>query len=326
MATIKDVARLAGVSVSTVSRILNGNGEACDETVQRVTKLADSLHYRPNRMARSLSRRQSDLIAVMMPNLTNPYFSELVTAIQAEAKRQQLQILICDTGDDRSRVEYYLQTIADNYVFGAIICTLQVRERDLEALEGQGVHVVTIDRTVFEGTLAGVHVDQFQGAYDATHHLVSRGASRILFLSGPQNDVMTDDRERGYLAALRAQGLSYSSVERGDYSMECGRRIVQSRLESGDAFDGIFAANDLMALGAIRACQDSGVEIPRQMHIVGNDNLALDDYTYPRLTSLSQEHSRVSELAVHELVALHANGDLLLQRNVKPHLVIRESA
>lgn len=317
---------MAGVSAATVSRILNGKGEASEETIARVTQLAEVMNYRPNNIARSLSRGRSDLIAVMVPNLINPFFSELVTAIEIQAQANGMQVLICDTNDDRSRVDYFLDSVADHYAYGAVVCTSQVTERDLDALEGRNIRTVTVDRTMFSHPYSGVDIDQFEGAFTAVGHLAERGGTRIAFLAGPKDDVMTEDRVRGYRHALRAHGLEFELVLHGDYTMECGRAVTERLLSGTEGVDGLFAANDLMAVGALRACMDAGVAVPERLRVVGNDNLAMDEFTYPRLTSLSQRRDEVGELVVQELLRMREDGQKPRRMKLSPSLVVRESS
>lgn len=316
---------MAGVSTATVSRIINGKGEAAQETIDRVMQLVKELNYQPNRIAQSLSQRKSNLIAIMVPNLKNPFFGELVTSIEEEATKRGLQILLCNSNDSREKVEYYLDSIADNYAFGAIICTLQVTAKDLENLEKRGVHTVTIDRSFFNHPYSAVNIDQLNGAFMATNHLIDNGAKKVLFLSGPEGDLLSLEREKGYHMALKASGILDSTVVHGDFSLNSGYELIHKIFEKRNDIDGIYAANDLMAIGAMRACKDLKYTVPLDIKIVGNDNLSIGEFIEPRLTSLSQENSKVSELVITELLSLRNEKTSPQKAVLQPSLIIRET-
>ncbi|MGX7349219.1 LacI family DNA-binding transcriptional regulator [Dolosicoccus paucivorans] len=320
MVTLKDIAKMAGVSTATVSRIINGKGEAKPETIDRVLKLVKELNYQPNRMAQTLSQKKSDLIAIMVPNLSNPFFGELVSAIETEATKNGLEILLCDTNDSREKVEYFLKAIADQYALGAVICTLQVTENDLSFLADRGVRPVTVDRSYFSHTYSAINVDQMNGAFVATSHLIATGAKHITFISGP-DDSLSAERIKGYQLALDINQLDDGHIVFGDYTLDSGYQLTQELLTKPREMDGIFAANDLMALGAIRAIKDMGYRVPEDIKVVGNDDLMIDRFIDPRLTSLSQENKQVSQLVIEELTKAKKPGKHIIH----PQLMIRES-
>jgi len=325
MATIKDIAKKAGVSTATVSRIINGKGEARQETIDLVMKIVEDLEYHPNKIAKSLRQGKSNLIAVMVPNLDNPFFGELVGAIEHEAAKHGLRVSICNTGDSREKVEYFLTNMVDNYAFGAIISTLKVTENDLNDLEKKGIHTVTVDRSHFEHSYSSINIDQLNGAFIATRHLIEKGAKRNILICGPEDEKMSDERVKGYQLALQSDGLAFSKYFYGDYTLQSGYQILDSLIEEGVQFDGIHASNDLMALGALRCCLDHQLMIPDDVKIVGNDNLTIDDYYNPRLTSLSQMNERVSQSVISELINLNEKEYTPKKVVMSPELIVRET-
>lgn len=326
MATIKDIAKKADVSTATVSRIINGKGEAKPETIARVMKIVKELDYQPNKMAKSLRQRKSDLIAIIVPNLTNPFFAELANAIEIEANKHHLRVILCNTNDSREKVEYFLGNIVDNYALGAVICTLKVTENDLEYLEDKGIHTVTIDRAYFEHRFSSINIDQLNGAFIATTHLIERNARKIVLICGPKSEKMSTERIKGYQLALKSAGLTSQKIVYGDYSLKSGYEIIEELLNKDYQFDGIHASNDQMALGALRCCLDNGLTIPKEVKIVGNDNLAIDHYSNPRLTSLSQMHEKVSQSVIKELRESQKKGHQPQKIVLSPELFIRESS
>lgn len=325
MTTMKDIAEKAGVSAATVSRIINGKGEAKAETIARVNKIVKELNYRPNSMAKSLRQKKSKMIAVLVPNLSNPFFGELASAIDREASKRGFRVTLCNTDDSRDKVEYFLNNIIENYVSGAVVSTLQVTEKDLKYLEDNGVHTVTIDRSYFDHPYSAINVDQLKGTYIATRYLIKKNAKKIVFLCGPKEEKMSSDRVKGYKSALRTEDLEFNEVGYGNYSLLSGYKIIQDLVKRGINFDGIHAANDLMALGAARCCLDHHISVPNQVKIVGNDNLSIDEYLSPRLTSLTQLNEEVSSLVVDELVHLQEPKYEPRKVLLSPELVIRET-
>ncbi|MEX2784054.1 LacI family DNA-binding transcriptional regulator [Streptococcus sp. H49] len=325
MATIKDIAKMANVSIATVSRIMNGKGEASAETIKRVNNIIEELDYKPNKLAQSLSTKRSNLIAVVLPNLKNPFFGELATAIEKSAAKRGFRILLCNTNDNRDSVDYFLDMIADNFAFGAIISSLQITADDLEGLEKKGIKTVTIDRAFFSHPYSAININQFQGAYMATEHLIEKKAEEILFISGPKDDPLSIERKRGYLKCLRNHQKTFQHIIYGDFSVESGYNLVSKLFDSVLSFDAIFASNDLMAIGAIRACKDYGKRIPEDIKIIGNDAISLGEYLEPRLTTISQERKLISDLLIEELIFLHDKNGKPQKQNIEPKIVIRET-
>lgn len=325
MATIKDIAKIAGVSTATVSRIINGKGEAKQETIDLVMKVVKDLEYHPNKIAKSLRQGKSNLIPVMIPNLDNPFFGELVGAIEHEAAKYGLRVSICNTDDSREKVEYFLANMIDNYAFGAIICTLKVTEADLVSLEEKGIHTVTVDRSHFEHAFSSINIDQLNGAFIATRHLIERGTKKNVLICGPEIEPMSSERVKGYQLALQSNELSFSKVIYGEYTLQSGYEITNKIIADGIEFDGIHASNDLMALGALRCCLDHNLAVPQDVKIVGNDDLSIDKYFNPRLTSLSQMNERVSHAVINELINLSEKGNTPQKTIMSPELIVRET-
>ena len=328
MATIKDIAKLAGVSTATVSRILNGKGGASKEIAERVLGIAKAVNYRPNNLARSLSRGDSSLIAIMIPDMSNPFFPELVSEIERVCLDHDLQVLICNTMDRRDKIEYFLNTIVDNHALGAVVCTRMVTQEDLTELENRGVHTVTTDRSSFVHPYSAVNVDQVQGSFIATRRLIDKGRQRILLISGPDIDQGLG-RETGYRMALADRNVKYSRIESCDYTMSGGfettTKVLSENKDQKEQIDGIVATNDLMAIGAMRACRDHGLVIPEDISIIGNDNLDIDGYITPRLSSLSQCNTKVAKVIVDELLNVARKDGEPRKISIEPELILRAS-
>lgn len=327
--TIKDIAKLAGVSSATVSRILNGKGEASEETIQRVNKIAEELNYTPNSLAKALSKGKTNVLALLIPNLNNPFFGELVEVISTVAQREGYEIYLCNSNDKRENVEFYLQSIAANYACGAIISSLQVTKVDLVQLEKRGVHTITIDRAHFEHPYSSLTVDHEKGGYLATNHLLKdANCRRIVYLSGPIADDIAGMRLNGYKKALEEYNceLDKSLILNGSLNFESGYRAMEAFFKRDIAFDGLFCANDIMAHGAIRAIQDAGLSVPKDIKVVGYDNLTMDKYSNPRLSSVTQHMDKAAETVIKELKRLNEQNKIPKSYVADPGLIIRESS
>ncbi|WP_018665384.1 LacI family DNA-binding transcriptional regulator [Heyndrickxia acidiproducens] len=329
MVTIRDVAKAAGVSTATVSRIINNKGEAGPETIERVQKIIKELNYKPNTLAKSLSKRNSDLIALLIPSLENPFFPELVHAIEETANEYGYHVYLCNSDDKRSKVKYYLDSILSHYASGAIINSLYVESEDLEKLENSGIYTVTIDRSQFDHPFSAVTVNHKAGAKLAVEHLIKDGGCRhIVHISGPRGEKSSEDRLSGYLETLATfnSGLS-SKVVYGNFDMESGYKAVQKLIQSGTGFDGIFSSNDAMALGAMRACAEAGLDVPSKVKVVGYDNIYFSRYATPRLSTVDQRKKDIGRIAVEELLRLiQDKNEKPKKYEIKPELLIRESS
>lgn len=326
MATLSDIAEKAGVSAATVSRILNGRGGASPETVQRVRSIAQEEGYLTKSVRAGAISEESDLVVAVLPGLSNPFFGELAASLERGMEDRGLRLLVLTTNDRREHIDHALGTIVGLHAFGAVISSMNMAQGDLERLEGAGIHTVTVDRSAFEHRYSAIVVDQENGFYAGTRHLVEQGCRRIVCLSGPQELELTAARERGYALAI---GLVEGAVPRylyGDLTLEGGRRVLAEFLEGGGVLDGLVCSNDLMAIGAMRALAERGLSIPGDVRVVGNDNLSVDAFLAPALTSISQMGVQVADAVVDELVALRRKETLPRKVILQPQLIIRESS
>ncbi|KRL14516.1 LacI family DNA-binding transcriptional regulator [Schleiferilactobacillus perolens] len=326
MTTLKDIARLAGVSTATVSRIINGKGEAGLDTIRKVNKIVAEMGYKPNTVAKTLSRRESSLIALLIPNLNNPFFSELVGEIERAANQHGFQIYLCNSEDDREKVEYYLETMADNYVMGAIINSLFVTVEDLRWLESRGISTITIDRTQLAHPYSAVAVDHVHGGYIAAKEVIGeRHHQRLVFLSGPANEKSSEDRYAGYLKAVKEADAVNLGQLFGNFDITSGYQACYDFLQDGTIIDGIVSSNDAMALGAIRACQDLQRQVPKDIRIIGYDNTSYGAYSIPRLSTINQFKKKSSDIIIEELIRVHQHNQKAKKYQMEPELITRET-
>ena len=326
MATLGDIAKIANVSTATVSRILNGKGEASAETIERVFQIAKELGYSYTKTAAVKTQEISDSLIVVLPDLWNPFFGELAAELEETAAEKGIRLLIRTTNDLRTKLDDTVQTLLEERPFGAIISSMNVSHRDLEMLEKAGILTITMDRSSFDHPYAAIIVDQVNGFYIGTKHLIENGCQRIIFMSSPKAIDLTDSREQGYRMALKLLDQGSPTVLSGELTMESGYEMISEYIKDGNEFDGIICCNDLMAIGAMKACQDHGLNIPGDVKIVGNDNLQMDRFLNPSLTSISQRKTEIAKTVINEIIAMKNKETLPKRIIIQPKLMIRNSS
>lgn len=287
--TIYDVARHAGVSSSTVSRVLAGRGTVSTATRQHVLGVARDLGYRPNHIARSLATQDSDTIAVLLPDVTNPFFPSLVKALQDEANRSGLVVLLGSTGDDVDSERRYLDAMLSKQVRHVFVAGLHLSRADVEEYAKAGLIFIALDRGIAGGAGYLVQSDNRSGAHLATRHLIELGHRRIAHIAGPSGVSVSRERRRGYLEAMREAGLPVDErLQVSSPFSEEGGAAAYRRLPE-DAYTAVFASNDLIAIGALFEAHQRGRVVPDDFSLVGFDDVSLTRYTTPQLTTVCQD-------------------------------------
>lgn len=329
MTTMRDVAEHAGVSLSTVSHVVNRTRHVSDDVRQRVIHAMDELDYRPNELARSLRRGQSNTIGLILPDSANPYFAEIGQSIELAAFENGYSVILCNTEGDVGREDLYVDVLRKKQVDGIIFVAAGERSDSVRDLLKRSFPVVLIDRQLPDIELAAVHVDNYGAGHEATRHLIELGHTRIACITGPHNITPSADRVTGYLAALQEAGLSIDEdlIETGSFRANSGYSATLKLLQQPDPPTAIFACNDMMAIGVLRAAAETGRRVPDDLAIVGFDDIELASYTIPPLTTIAQPIDTMGQQAVEMLVA--AVGDKGHSRRsavLKAHLVVRASS
>jgi DNA-binding LacI/PurR family transcriptional regulator len=326
--TIYDVARLAGVSTATVSRALNGTGQIAPATRTAVEQAVERLGYRPNTIARSLVTKSTQTIAVLLPDITNPFYGSLVSGIQRAALERDHTMLLCTTEGDPEREEQYLSLLRAKQVDGALVDGLVLPPDRIARFVKDGFPIVCLDRDVDSTSIPLVQVDNRAGARLATEHLLSLGHRRIAHVSGAAELRISQERVDGYREALAAGSIPADQrlVVAGDFTEAGGHRAALSLLESGVELSAVFAANDLSAVGVLNAITQSGRRVPEDVSLVGFDDVPLSAFTSPALTTIHQPALEIAERATEILIGL-TRGETAqrLRHLLQPKLVIRAS-
>jgi len=328
-ATIRDVARQAKVSVATVSRVVNpGTHRVTPATSRRVRAVIHALGYHPNVIAQSLKSRASRTVALIVPDISNPFFPAIARGIEDTARQRGYAVLLCNTYEDLSREQAYLQLLRKRWVDGMIFATVGSNTAHLRSLRDDGLPVVLVARDVDGVPIDAVLVDNERGAYEATSHLLRLGHRAIAHITGPGSLRVARDRRRGYTRALREAGApeNETRVAAGDFTAEGGRSAVAVLLQRGVQFSAVVAANDLMAIGAMEALQAAGRRVPADVAVVGFDDITFASLVSPALSTVAQPKYRMGQLAMERLLELMAGASPAGRRTVlEPRLIVRES-
>jgi LacI family transcriptional regulator len=324
--TIYDVARLAGVSAATVSRTLNGTGHVAASRRLAVEAAVEQLGYRPNTIARSLATRSTRTVALLLPDITNPFYAELVSGVHALTLEREYTMLLCTTGLDPEQEERYLRVLRAKHVDGALVEGLVLAPERIAQFVHDGFPIVCLDRDVDSSSVPLVQVDNREGGRIATEHLLALGHRRIAYVAGTPSRT-SEERMLGYRAALAAAGLGAQSlVVTGGYTEEGGDRAVRELLAADTPPTAVFAANDLSAIGAMSAVVESGRNVPNDVSIVGFDDIRLARYTTPPLTTVHQPASAIARHAADVLLGMIGGREPSeLRHSFVPELIVRGS-
>jgi LacI family transcriptional regulator len=329
--TLEDIARKAGVSRSTVSRVVNGQPYVRKEVRDRVLDVIEDTGFHPNVAARTLASQRSWMIGLVLPRsvssfFTDPYFPRLVQGI-AKASNQlnnTLALFLVETPEDEEKM--FLRVSRKGFLDGVLVQSGVLGEQLIERLVNSSVPLVVLGRP-FDGTDPSyIDVDNVQASYQAVHHLIRQGYRRIGTITGSLNSTVSLDRKEGYLKALEENGLPVeeSLIVEGDFTDSGGYRVMQQLLAARP--EAVFAASDMMAVGAMRAVIDAGLSIPDDIAFVGFDDLPLAATHEPALTTVHQPIYEFGEKAVEILIDIIENGSLPPRIEImETELVIRES-
>ncbi len=303
MATIRDVARLAGVSVATVSRVINQKDSVNPETAGQVLKAVEQLQYEPNAVARGLAGKKMGIIALILPDILNPFFPALARGVEDVAHKKGLTVILGNSDDLGLKESSYIKVLKKKYVDGFIIASNTIREEDVESLRKEGIPIVLLDRGLNTTACPVIRSNNREGAKLAAHHLLGQGCQRIAHIYGPQEFITARERLLGYEEVVQgSKGYSPSLMEPGHFDIDSGRKAVEQLFARHPNIDGIFAGNDLMAIGALKALRERGIQVPEQVKVCGFDGIGLTEITEPELTTVAQPIYEMGRLAAQILL------------------------
>jgi len=326
-ATIRDVAELARVSVASVSRVLNDSGPITETTRQRVLEAMASLRYVPHVGARSLSTSRTDTLGVILPDLFGEFFSELIRGMDLAARAHGKHLMVSSSHDDEAETLTAIRSMRGR-VDGLIVLSPHVGAAALAADVAGRMPMVLMNSDAAASGRPAIVIDNHGGAVAAVAHLKAQGRRRIAHIGGPAGNMEAEARQAGYAAALDDQA---PIVIQGDFSQASGHQAAMRLLASEDRPDAIFAANDMMAIGALLALQDKGVRCPEDVAVIGFDDVPIAALVRPSLTTMQVNIAEIGRRGVERLIGLTQPGPAPQDADsaceiVRPILVERQSA
>ena len=328
MATIYEVSKLAGVSLATVSRVINDSGKVAPKTREKVLAAIAELGYRPNSMAQSLASKRSNSVGILIPELHGPFFGVMLSNIEKELRDAGKRVIITaghsDENKERDCIEFLLGSSCD----ALILHVYSVPHDYLVELNKGPVPIVILNNYVPELANNCIFLDNEHGGYIATKALLERGHTDLAYISGPHWKSDSFKRLAGHKRAMQEFDLEVNEklIIEGDFEEASGRAAMQQLLSLGISFTGVVCANDEMAAGAIDIARKQGISVPDDISVIGYDNVYFTQYLNPKLSSIGCRISEMGQMAARcVLKNTYGQTDLEIQNTFKPRLVLRES-
>jgi len=305
--TIYDVAREAGVSMATVSRVVNNNPNVKPQTRKKVFEAIERLGYRPNAVARGLASKKTTTVGVVIPDISNSIFSEVARGIEDIANMYHYNIILCNADKKKEKEIRVINTLLEKQVDGLLFMGGVVTDEHIQAFKTSAVPIVLCATTDENSTIASVDIDHEKAAFDAVNVLIEQGHRNIAMISGTLQDPANGfARYQGYKNALEAAGIPVREeyVRIGNYRYESGLEVTKHFLGLSDRPTAIFAATDEMAIGAIHTLQDSGLKVPDDMSVISVDNIRMASMVRPQLTTVAMPMYDIGAVSMRLLTKL----------------------
>lgn len=329
MATIKDVAKLAGVSTSTVSHVLNKTRFVREDTCDRVKKAVRELNYRPSSIARSLKGQKTRTLGMLVTTSRNPFFAEVVHGVERRCYERGYTLFLCNTEGDIHRMETNLDALEEKRVDGLLLLCSEVNDDVIKLLEAErSVPIVVFDWGPESDNVDRIYDNSPYGARLATEHLISMGHSAIGCVTGPMGRRSAEERLEGFRSSLHDAGLAVHEewIVEGDYECEGGVRAMQRLNNLADRPTALFVCNDMMALGIISEASRLGINVPNDLSLIGYDDIYIAQHSAPPLTTIHQPKGEIAAMAVDTLIdrldSKRTKGKVI---KIEPTLVERRS-
>ena len=323
MPTIREIAKLAGVSPATVSRVMNGTAKVDDEKRKRVEKAIRETGFQPNMLARALFKNSSRLIGLILPDIMNPFFNELASIIEEEAYGGGFHIVLCSSGNKPEKEIANIRMLEQMKADGIILITNGSHTEEI--ISSCSLPVVVVDRHVAGcGEIAYIEADHYKGGRIATQHLVDNGCRNIVCLRGPQRYASGVLRYRGYQDVCRENNITERFIDTR-YNYEAGLKAAEEMLEKFHSIDGIVAANDMVAISVYKVLRRHNIRIPEDVQLIGFDDIGFSSLVSPEITTVHQPIADMGKRAV-EILLNYVSGQDFKEENIfDVQLVVRQT-
>lgn len=325
---IQEVAKRAGVSTATVSRTINGSNKVTPKTAERVRRAIATLKYYPNTNARALGSGRSRLLGLIISDITNPFFPELVKSFEDVAVKHGLDVIVSNTGYSPERTELCVQRMLERKVDGVAVMTSEMAPHLIERLHSSQIPIVFLDTGEPASGVSNIVVDYGAGIDNAVEHLVALGHSRIGFISGPPDLASARTRREAFLKSLKRKHLNTSRdlIEVGNHRIDGGRIAMERLLRAECRPTAVLASNDLTAIGAIGAIHQQGLHVPEDVSVVGFDDIEISAFLYPPLTTVRLSRAEIADRAFRALYTAEGRAEFKAAAYaIRPELIVRGS-
>ncbi|EOW9268090.1 TPA: substrate-binding domain-containing protein [Vibrio cholerae] len=329
MATMKDIARLAGVSTSTVSHVINKSRFVSDEIAERVNNAAQQLNYAPSALARSLKMNRTKTIGMLVTTSTNPFFGEVVKGVERSCYHQGYNLILCNTEGDNQRMKASINTLLQKRVDGLLLMCSTLEGERLDVFDRYpDIPIVVMDWGPILFASDKIQDNSLQGGYMAAKHLIESGHKEFGCITGPLIRHQAQMRYEGYKRALAEAGIAINPdwIVESDFECEGGYQAFEKLYERGKLPSALFVSNDMMAMGVIQAASQRGLRVPDDLSLIGYDDVHIAKFMTPALTTIHQPKYRLGKAAVDTLLYRLENPDTTAQVvQLEPTLVVRNS-
>ncbi|EHP3508402.1 substrate-binding domain-containing protein [Vibrio cholerae] len=329
MATMKDIARLAGVSTSTVSHVINKSRFVSDEIAERVNNAAQQLNYAPSALARSLKMNRTKTIGMLVTTSTNPFFGEVVKGVERSCYHQGYNLILCNTEGDNQRMKASINTLLQKRVDGLLLMCSTLEGERLDVFDRYpDIPIVVMDWGPILFASDKIQDNSLQGGYMAAKHLIECGHKEIGCITGPLIRRQAQMRYEGYKRALAEAGIAMNPdwIVESDFECEGGYQAFEKLYQRGKLPSALFVSNDMMAMGVIQAASQRGLRVPDDLSLIGYDDVHIAKFMTPALTTIHQPKYRLGKAAVDTLLYRLENPDTTAQVvQLEPTLVVRNS-
>ncbi len=319
MATVKDIAKLAGVSTATVSRALAEPEKVATATRIKIEKIATQAGYSPNAIARSLRTNETRTIVVIVPDISNSFFAEVIKGIETVAQKNNYKVLVGDSGHDLAHAQKYLELINSKQAEGVLLLSADLPLDAVVKENGEPRFPIVMACEFYEGSsIPSVHIDNEFSSRMAIESLIQMGHQKIATITGPISNPLCKGRLKGYESALENAEIVIHKpwILHGDFSFDSGYRLAGQLLAKDDVPTAVFCQNDEMAIGVLKMAREMSVQVPKQLSVIGFDNISFSEYCTPELTTIHQPRRLMGETAMKLLL------DILGDKKPNPEMTL----